>query len=182
MKKLHFLSNSTIFSLHDSLILQQVHKLPAIIIYTLLFTASSIPTGANAIDITNQIYSPLNHPIGKRLNVRQFREEADRLLCLGRQQYASGSVNKTIEYGLKALEIYHSLGDMNAQGSTYDLLAGAYLKLGNLKDAEGAIRRRLGIARDNKDFKIRFLDLIILQLCCYKKASQKPLEKLFKML
>jgi hypothetical protein len=40
-------------------------------------------------------------------------------------------VDKTIESGLQALEIYHSLSDMNPQGLTYDLLASAYLQLGN---------------------------------------------------
>ncbi|MEO3703928.1 hypothetical protein [Trichormus azollae] len=84
MKRLQFVSNSTIFSLHYSLILQQARKFTQGTIYTLLFTAFSIPTTANTIDITKQIYSPFNHPIGKLLNFRAVREEADRLLRLGR--------------------------------------------------------------------------------------------------
>lgn len=62
-------------------------------------------------------------------------------------------MDKTIESALQALEIYHSLSDMKVQGLTYDLLASAYLQLGNFKDAEDAIRCELGIARDNKDLK-----------------------------
>ncbi|MBG1266173.1 tetratricopeptide repeat protein [Nostoc sp. WHI] len=114
----------------------------------LLFTFFLSPIAAGTVDITQQLHRPLNSSVG-----RQSRNEADSLIRIGEQQYTSGYADKTITSCLRALEIYHSIGDIKAQGLTYNLLAKAYIQLGSLKEAEDALRRGLAIARDTKDFQ-----------------------------
>ena len=64
------------------------------------------------------------------------------MLSIG-EQYASGYADKTIVSCLRALELYHLIGDLKAQGLTYNLLAKAYVQLGSLKEVENALRRGL---------------------------------------
>ncbi|MFM6138913.1 MAG: hypothetical protein ACKPCP_33055, partial [Sphaerospermopsis kisseleviana] len=98
MEQRHFLSGHSLGNFNSSLFLQQISKWKHGNIYALLGLLSIavlIPQQAKAIEITKQLHSPLNHPIGRSLNVKPIREKADRLLRLGKQQYASGFVEKT---------------------------------------------------------------------------------------
>ena len=140
MKQRHLLSGNPIN-------LANFPKLPVLTFYILIFTCL-LTTGVKAVDITQQIHRPLNSSVGK-----SSRNVADRLLRKGRQQLSQGFPEKTLKLSLAALEIYHSLGDLKAQGSAYDLLANTYLQLRDNKNAEDAIRRQLAIARDNQDFQ-----------------------------
>lgn len=80
------------------------------------------------------------------------RDKADRSIRLGGQAQQQGNLDKAISYWLEALEIYHQIGDVQAIGRTYDFLGLAYADLGLYREAEDALRRRLGVARANKDF------------------------------
>ncbi|PMB11880.1 hypothetical protein CI592_03105, partial [Fischerella thermalis CCMEE 5328] len=112
------------------------------------------PIAANAADITEQLHRQIDKSV-----VRQSTDQADTLLRIGQQQHTSGKSDKAIESWLQALEIYHSLGDLNAQGLIYDYLGRGYVQLGRYKEAENAIRRRLAIARDTHDFQSQIFAL-----------------------
>jgi tetratricopeptide (TPR) repeat protein len=122
--------------------------------YFLLFTFLLSPLAANAVDITQQLHRPSSSS-----SWRQSRDEADSLLRIGEKQYASGHPDKTIDSCLQALEIYHSISDYKAKGLTYELLAKAYVKVERYREGEDALRRRLAIARDTKDFQSQIFAL-----------------------
>jgi len=169
MKQRHFLSGNPIN-------IGNFPKLPVLTFYIVLFTCLFTTTGAKAIDITQQIHRPLNSSAGK-----SSRDAADRLLKQGRQQLSQGFSQKTLKSALEALEIYHSLGDLKAQGSTYDLLANTYLQLNDIKSAEDAMRRQLAIARDNQDFQNQIFALNNLGSLLLEKgeniAAQQTIEE-----
>jgi tetratricopeptide (TPR) repeat protein len=106
------------------------------------------PIAAGAVDITQQLHRPLNHSA-----VRESRDEADMLVRQGEQQEQKGKSDKAIESWLQALDIYHLIGDLKAQGLVYDLIAKGYVQLGRLKEAEDPMRRKLAVARDTQDFQ-----------------------------
>ena len=81
------------------------------------------------------------------------RNEADRLVRLGGQAQQNGLSAKAIPYWLKALTIYSEIGDLAAVGRTYDYLGLAYADLGLFREAEDALRKRLGVARANQDLQ-----------------------------
>lgn len=120
------------------------HFLPIFLLLTFLFQ----PMTATAADITEQLHRPI-----RSSPKRESRNEADRLLSLGEQQYQQGSYAKAIESWLQALEVYRLLDDLKAQGLTYDFLSRGYVQLGRDKAADDALRRRLAFARDLKDFQ-----------------------------
>ena len=122
--------------------------------YLLILTSLLHPATAGAADITQQLHRPVNSSMG-----RQSRDEADSLLRVAEQQYAAGYADKAIDSGLQALDIYHLIGDLRAKGLTYNLLAKAYIELGRFKEGEDALRRRLAIARDTKDFQSQIFAL-----------------------
>jgi tetratricopeptide (TPR) repeat protein len=137
----------------------------------LLFGCLLLPQTAKADDITQQLQRPLINPA-----IVPNRNQADSWLRTGEQQYASGFYEKSITSGLQALRIYRSLGDLKAQGKTYDLLAGAYLQIGDLKNAEDFLRRRIGIARDNQDFLTQIFALNNLGTLLLQKGEIKAAE------
>jgi tetratricopeptide (TPR) repeat protein len=165
MKQRHLLSGNPIN-------LANFSKLPVLTFYILLFTCLLTTTGAKAVDITQQIHRPLNSSAGK-----SSRDVADRLLRKGRQQLSQGFPEKTLKLSLAALEIYHSLGDLKAQGSAYDLLANTYLKLRDINNAEDAIRRQLAIARDNQDFQNQIFALNNLATLFLEKGENIAAEE-----
>ncbi|MBD2597366.1 tetratricopeptide repeat protein [Nostoc spongiaeforme FACHB-130] len=122
--------------------------------FFLLLTFLLTPIAANASDITQQLHRPINSS-----SWQYDRDEADSLLRIGEQQYRSGNAAKTIDSCLQALEIYHSIGDVRATGLTYELLAKAYIQQERYKEGEEALRRRLAIARDSKDFQAQIFAL-----------------------
>ncbi len=169
MKQRHLLSG-------NSINVGNFSKLPGLTFYILLFTCLFTNTGVKAIDITQQIHRPLNSSAGK-----SSRNLADRLFKQGKQQLVQGFPGKTLKLALEALEIYHSLGDLKSQGSTYDLLANTYLQLNDIKNAEDAIRRQLAISRDNQDFQNQIFALNNLGTLFLQKgeniAAQETLEE-----
>lgn len=168
MKQRHLLSG-------NSINISNFSKLPFLTFYIVLVTCLFTTTGVKAIDITQQIHRPLNSPAGK-----SSRNVADKLLRQGRQQLSQGFPERTLKLSLAALEIYHSLGDLKAQGLTYDLLANTYLQLSDINNAEDAIRRQLAIARDNQDFQNQIFALNNLATLFLQKgeniAAQETLE------
>jgi tetratricopeptide (TPR) repeat protein len=98
----------------------------------------------------------LNEQLDIRINngtQGESRDEADRLIRLGGQAQQKGLLDKAIPYWLKALTIYSEIGDIEALGRTYDYLGLAYADLGLFREAEDALRKRLGVARANKDWQ-----------------------------
>lgn len=87
------------------------------------------------------------------------RNEADRLVRLGGQAQQKGLLDKAIPYWLKALTIYSEIGDVEAVGRTYDYLGLAYADLGLYREAEDALRKRLGVARANRDLQGQVIGL-----------------------
>jgi tetratricopeptide (TPR) repeat protein len=83
----------------------------------------------------------------------ESRDEADRLVLLGGQAQQKGLLDKAIPYWIEALNIYQEIGDIAAVGRTYDYLGLAYADLGLFREAEDALRKRLGVARVNKDWQ-----------------------------
>ncbi|MFB2977003.1 tetratricopeptide repeat protein [Microseira sp. BLCC-F43] len=81
------------------------------------------------------------------------RDEADRLVRQGSQQQHQGNLEKAISYWWQALEIYDQIGDVEAVGRTYDFIGLAYGELRRYPEAEDAFRRRLAVARSNKDLQ-----------------------------
>ena len=102
----------------------------------------------------------LTPDLNRQLDIRQnnrtqgtSRNEADRLTRLGGRQERAGQLEKAIASWLQALEIYHQIGDLEAQGRLYDYLGLTYGRLGFFEEANDALRRRLAVARDTKDFQ-----------------------------
>ncbi|AFY42709.1 lipopolysaccharide assembly protein LapB [Nostoc sp. PCC 7107] len=133
---------------------RRVDKFQFFTFYFLLFTFLLIPIAVKASDITQQLHRPLSSS-----NWQYSRDEADSLLRIGEQQYRSGNGAKTIDSCLQALDIYHSVGDVRSTGLTYELLAKAYIQQERFKEGEDALRRRLAIARDSKDFQAQIFAL-----------------------
>ncbi|HCQ20681.1 MAG: tetratricopeptide repeat protein [Aphanizomenon sp.] len=151
-------------------------KLPVLTFYMVLFICLFTNTGVKAINITEQIQRPLNNYAGQ-----SSRNTADKLLREGRRQLSQGFSQKALKLSLSALEIYHSLGDLKAQGLTYDLLANIYLQLSDINNAEDAIRRQVAIARDNQDFQNQIFALNNLATLFLEKgeniAAKQTLEE-----
>ncbi|MGA9381751.1 MAG: tetratricopeptide repeat protein [Phormidium sp.] len=98
----------------------------------------------------------LNEQLDIRINngtQGESRNEADRLVRLGGQAQQKGLLAKAIPYWLKALTIYAEIGDLEAIGRTYDYLGLAYADLGLFREAEDALRKRLGVAKANNDLQ-----------------------------
>ena len=81
------------------------------------------------------------------------RDEADRLVRLGGQQQHQGNLEQAIALFWQALEIYHQIGDVESVGRTYDFIGLANGELRRYPEAEDAFRRRLAVARSNKDLQ-----------------------------
>lgn len=142
------------------------------------------PVSASAQDITRQLHRPMGQ--SSLENARDYRDYADTLLRVGERQYNSGTADKAVESWLQALAIYHRLSDINAQGLVYDSLGKGYVKLGLFKEAEDAFRRRLGIARDTKNFQAQIFALnnigsILLQKGEADAAALRTFEEAFEI-
>ena len=118
----------------------------------LLFSLLLSPITVTAADITEQLHYP---QIDKKV-LQQSRDEADTLLRLGERQNIQGNPNKAVDSLLQAKEIYHSIGDLNALGLTYEFLGKSYIELQQYKKASDAIRKRLAIAAHQRLSKSDF--------------------------
>jgi tetratricopeptide (TPR) repeat protein len=81
----------------------------------------------------------------------QARDVADQWQLLAEQQARAGQSEQAITSWFRAAEIYGALGDVAAEGAVYDAIGIAYVEAGQYQQAEPLLRRRLAIARDNRD-------------------------------
>ncbi|MBD2259089.1 tetratricopeptide repeat protein [Pseudanabaena sp. FACHB-2040] len=81
----------------------------------------------------------------------QARDVADQWNQLGQQQAAAGQPSQATASWFRAAEIYGALGDTVAEGKIYDAIGLSYIELGRYREAEPLLRRRIAIARDNRD-------------------------------
>lgn len=149
---------------------QKIHSSFYIFVLTCVF----LPVAVNAADVTQQ----LHHPIGQTRS-RDARDEADSLFRIGELQLQQRNPSKTVESALAALEIYHRLSDLRAQGLTYDLLGKAYVELGRFKEAEDASRRRLAVARDTQDYRGQVFALNNIGSLLLQQGEDTAAEKTF---
>ncbi len=131
--------------------------------FLLLGFSAPLLLGSSAPQIPYPATDSLNQQIDNiRINngtEGESRDEADRLVRLGGQQQHQGNLEKAISYWWQALEIYHQIGDLESVGRTYDLIGLANGELGRYSEAEDAFRRRLAIARSNKDLQGQIIGL-----------------------
>jgi tetratricopeptide (TPR) repeat protein len=106
-----------------------------------------VPVTASASDLNRQLTIHLNS--GSRSTAR---DEADRLTQWGQSQAAQGDWARAIGSWQRALQLYQTLGDMDAQGMIYGYLASAYAQTGQPRATEDALRRQLAVTRDQRDF------------------------------
>lgn len=110
-------------------------------------TAVLLVTGsASGSDLEHQLdIRPNNATQGQARNV------ADQWMAVGDNQAAQGEYERAIAAWEEASEIYFALGDMVAAGKAFDAMGLTYAQLGQFQAADGILRRRLAIARDNND-------------------------------
>lgn len=101
---------------------------------------------------TNSLDQQLNVPLNNGLQ-GEPRERADFFLRLGGQAQRNGNLEKAIANWLQALDIYQRIGDLDGLGLTYNYLGVTYANLGRYREAEDALRRRLGVARTQQDLQ-----------------------------
>ncbi len=103
---------------------------------------------APTTSLDQQLNIPLNNGIQG-----EDRDRADFLLRLGGQAQRNGNLDKAIGNWVQALDLYQRIGDIEGLGVTYGYLGVAYAKLGRYREAEDALRRRVGVARTQQDFQ-----------------------------
>jgi tetratricopeptide (TPR) repeat protein len=106
--------------------------------------------------VSPAIAADLNQQLTIYLNNRtrgSARDEADRLLQLGKLQESDGFLVDAINSWKQALRLYQDMGDQEAASVTYSYLGLAYATLGKRVEAEDALRRRLAVTRDREDFQ-----------------------------
>ncbi len=125
----------------------------------------------------------LNQQLDIRINngtQGELRNEADRLVRLGGQARQQGNLDKAIPYWSQALIIYHRIGDIQSVGRIYDFLGLAYAELGDYQRAEDALRRRLGVARDNKDWQGQIFGLNNVGTVLLRRGSLSAAQTTFE--
>lgn len=134
----------------------------------------------------SSLAADLNADLNTQLSIRQYngtqgtqRIEADRFFQAGTQQNKAGAFNRAIASWRQALEIYRKIGEVEAQGITYDALGKAYSQVGRYIEAEDALRRRLAIARDTKDFQGQIYGFNNLGTLLLQRASILEAQKTF---
>lgn len=98
--------------------------------------------------------SDLNEQLNIRINngtQGELRDRADMLVRFGGQSQRQGNLDKAIPYWMQAAQIYDQIGDFQSVGRVYDFIGLGYAALGDYQNAEEALRRRVSVARDNKD-------------------------------
>lgn len=122
----------------------------------MLLGSLATPPGVSAADLTRQLHQPnsiRNTPFTSPWMGREARDWADQRVRIAEEYLRANTPVKALDALLPALEVYHHQGDLRSQGLTYELMGRAYVALGRHKEAENAIRRRLGIARDTGDLR-----------------------------
>jgi tetratricopeptide (TPR) repeat protein len=137
---------------------------------------------AGGVALTPAIASELSDQLSIKLyngTRGNSRVEADRLVRLGNQQQQAGSSDKAIGSWLQALEIYHTIKEVEAEGTTYEALSKAYSQVGRFTEAEDAVRRSLAIARDTKNFQNQIYATNNLGTLLLQRASVSEAQKAF---
>ncbi len=129
---------------------------------------------AMASELSDQLTINLNN--GTRGTART---KADRLVRLGNQQQRAGLVDNAIGSWLQALEIYHDIKEVEAQGTIYAALGQAYSQMGRFVEAEDAVRRSLAIARDTKNFQNQIYAANNLGTLLMQRSSASEAQKTF---
>lgn len=75
-------------------------------------------------------------------------DAATNLLVMGNNAQQAGQLQTAIAHWTAALNLYQEIDDLSAQSEIYDYLSATYIQLGQFRQAESALRRKLGIARD----------------------------------
>ncbi len=127
------------------------------------------PGSANAAELNQQLQVDLNNG-----TLSTTRNEADRLLQLGKDQEADGSLEAAVQSWQQALKLYQSLVDRPGEATAYGYLGSAYGQLGQTVAAEDVLRRQLAIARDEQDFQGQIYALNSLGRVVAKRGGGVP--------
>lgn len=114
---------------------------------SILVAGAIVPSALAQTDLNQQLTIQLNS--GTRSPVR---DQADRLLAQGKAQEAQGNLAGAIGSWNAAIRLYQQINDMDGQGVAYSYLAAAYNRTGQAAATEDALRRRLAVSRDQRDF------------------------------
>lgn len=136
------------------------------------------PSALQAADLDNQLQIPIYNN-----NPGDVRNEADQFLRLGGFEERRGNLEKAIPFWETALQLYQQIPDYEGIGRTYDFLGLTYARLGRMIEAENALRRRLNIARTQRDFQGQIYGLnnvgtLLLQRGGAQEAAQSFREAL----
>lgn len=119
--------------------------LPRLLLGTLIAMALAIVPPASGRDLNQQLnIEPYNATRGPARNV------ADRWLQLAEDQLAANQYESALASFSAAAEIYDALGEYESLGRIYDNMGVTLARLGRYEVAEQLLRRRIGIARDNR--------------------------------
>jgi tetratricopeptide (TPR) repeat protein len=136
--------------------------------------AGAIGFPSMAGELTTQLNLPTQN--GTQGNVRN---EADRLVQLGYQHQYSGRSTQAIAAWQQAIELFHRIQDVDAQGRVYDLLGYTYAQQGQLAEADDAFRRKLAISRDNQDVQGQIYALNNIGTILMQRRSLSEAQKTF---
>lgn len=120
----------------------------ALLTLGLLTLGDSVPRVAIAADLNDQLNIQINN--GAR---NSSRDQADRLIELGKTQELDGALQDAIQSWQQALILYQSLRDAEAENLTYSYLGNAYMALEQYEAAEDIFRRRLALSRSRQDYQ-----------------------------
>lgn len=125
-------------------------------IFAVILLGLALPQRGLASDLTRQLHNPnsvRNTPFTSPFMGREARNDADAWVRNAQEYMRQGDPLKALDAIAPALEVYHHQGDLRAQGTVYEIMGQAYVAIGRYKEAENAIRTRLGIARDVGDLR-----------------------------
>jgi tetratricopeptide (TPR) repeat protein len=125
-----------------------------LLLMTILGAIPLISSPVVAQSLQQQLGIPINNG-----TYGESRNEADQKLRLGIDAERQGQLVKAISYWSEAASLYHQSGDIQSLGIVYNHLGLAYSSLGQFKEAENALRRRLAIARDQSNFEAQIYTL-----------------------
>jgi CHAT domain-containing protein len=119
------------------------YKLLNLVTLTAILLVTPHPPTAN-----QRLFSP---PLATAQTVEERKQEADRLLDLGVEQYQRSQYRDALQSYERALEIYRAIGDTAGEGSALNNLGNVYESLGEYAQAEQYYLQSLEIARQLGD-------------------------------
>ncbi|PSN19143.1 hypothetical protein C7271_08775 [filamentous cyanobacterium CCP5] len=119
--------------------------LPKIVLGAIVVGSLAIAPPVKGLDLDQQLdIPPYNSNQGPARNV------ADRWLRLAADQAAAEQYESALASWAEAAEIYEALGETESLGRVYDQMGVTLARLGRYDPAEQLLRRRVAIARDNR--------------------------------